>query len=70
MFEDEIPPDPAYFALFTLGADSLTVFFPPYAIASYAAGPSEVSLPYAALRGVLDERGPVGWLRTRAAAGS
>lgn len=64
MFEDEIPPDPDYFSIFTLGADSLTVFFPPYAIASYAAGPSEVSVPYAALRGVLDERGPVGWLRT------
>lgn len=68
MFEDEIPPDPAYFALFTLGADSLTVFFPPYAIAAYAAGPSEVALPYDALRGVLDARGPVRLLRAEAAA--
>lgn len=70
MFEDEIPPDPTYFALFTLGADSLTVFFPPYAIAAYAAGPSEVALPYAALQSVLDERGPVRWLRTRPAVRS
>ena len=67
MFEDEIPPDPDYFSVFTLGADSLTIFFPPYAIASYAAGPSEVSLPYAALRDVIDEGGPVGWLRPRPA---
>ena len=67
MFEDEIPPDPVYFSIFTLGADSLTIFFPPYAIAAYAAGPSEVSLPYAALRNVIDEGGPVGWLRPRPA---
>lgn len=68
MFDDAIPPDPAYFSLFTLGPDSLTVFFPPYAIAPYAAGPSEVSLPYAALRGVLDDGGPVGWVRKRRGA--
>lgn len=68
MFEDAIPPDPTYFAFFTLGADSLHVFFPPYAIAAYAAGPSEVAVPYTALEPVLDERGPVSWLRGQAAA--
>lgn len=65
MFEDAVPPEPGFFSLFTLGADSLTVFFPPYAIAPYAAGPSEVSLPYAALRDVLDEGGPAGWVQKR-----
>ena len=68
MFEDEIPPDAAYFTVFTLGADSLTLFFPPYAIAAYAAGPSRVALPYADLRGVLDAHGPVSLVRTKRAA--
>ena len=68
MFEDAIPPDPSYFTFFTLGADSLRVFFPPYAIASYADGSSEVVLPYSALESVLDERGPVSWLRGKTAA--
>lgn len=59
MFEDALPPDPAYFAVFTLEADSLRFFFPPYAIAPYAVGPSEAALPYAALRAVLRADGPV-----------
>jgi hypothetical protein len=62
LFEDQVPAAPSTFAFFTLGADSLTVFFPPYAIAPYAAGASEVTLPYTALRSVLSPSGPVEWL--------
>lgn len=68
MFEDAIPPDESYFPIFTLEPDSLRLFFPPYAIAAYALGPSEVAVPYDALGHVLDERGPVSWLRGQAAA--
>jgi hypothetical protein len=58
-FVDAVPAEPGSFAFFTLGADSLTVFFPPYAIAPYAAGASEVSLPYTALRPLLSPSGPL-----------
>lgn len=58
-FEDRVPATPETFAFFTLGADSLTVFFPPYAIAPYAAGAFEVTLPYTDLRPILSPSGPV-----------
>lgn len=58
-FVDAIPAEPGSFAFFTLGADSLTVFFPPYAIAPYAAGASEATLPYTALRRLLSPSGPL-----------
>jgi hypothetical protein len=58
-FVDQIPAEPGSFAFFTLGADSLSVFFPPYAIAPYAAGASEATLPYTALRHVLSPSGPL-----------
>jgi hypothetical protein len=59
LFEDQVPATPGTFDFFTLGADSLTVFFPPYAIAPYAAGAFEVTLPYTDLRPVLSPSGPV-----------
>ncbi len=59
MFEERVPPTAGVLSAFTLGPDSLTVFFPPYAIAQYAMGPSEVSLPYRRLARVLDSEGPV-----------
>lgn len=59
LFEDRVPAQPGSFAFFTLGADSLTVFFPPYAIAPYAAGAFEVTLPYTDLQPVLSPSGPV-----------
>lgn len=58
-FVDEVPAAPGSFAFFTLGGDSLTVFFPPYVIAPYAAGASEATLPYTALRHVLAPSGPL-----------
>ena len=59
LFEDQVPATSGTFAFFTLGADSLTVFFPPYAIAPYAAGAFEVTLPYTDLSPVLSPSGPV-----------
>ena len=35
------------------GPDGLTVTFPPYAVAPYAAGPQEVLIPYSELSGIL-----------------
>jgi hypothetical protein len=62
LFDDNVPAMAASFSHFTLGADSMTVFFPPYAIAPYAAGALEVTLPYTALRHVLSPSGPARWL--------
>ena len=59
LFDDQVPATSGSFAFFTLGADSLTVFFPPYAIAPYAAGAFEVTLPYTDLSSVLSPSGPV-----------
>lgn len=59
LFEDQVPATSGSFGFFTLGADSLTVFFPPYAIAPYAAGAFEVTLPYTDLQSVLSPSGPV-----------
>lgn len=64
LFDDDVPAAPETFAYFTLGADSLTVFFPPYAIAPYAAGALEATLPYTDLRFVLSPSGPARWLTT------
>jgi uncharacterized protein len=36
------------------GPEGLTVTFPPYAVASYAAGPQDVLIPYAALSDILN----------------
>ncbi len=65
LFDDAVPAEPDLFSAVTLGADSLTVFFGPYAVAPYAAGPQEVTWAYAALRDVLDLSGPVGALAGR-----
>lgn len=59
LFEDHLPAEPGTFSVFTLGPDSLTVYFPPYALAPYAAGTLEVSFGYDELRPLLDARGPL-----------
>lgn len=42
-------PKPENFSLIYPGPKGLTVTFPPYAVAPYAAGPQEVSIPYSRL---------------------
>lgn len=59
MFEEAVPAEAGLFTVFTLEADSLRLFFPPYAIAPYSAGPSEAALAYEALRPILRADGPV-----------
>ncbi|MDX1530704.1 MAG: DUF3298 domain-containing protein [Rhodothermales bacterium] len=56
LFEVPIPAEAL--STFTLGPDSLRLFFAPYAIAPYAAGTSEVALSYERLRDLLDPAGP------------
>jgi hypothetical protein len=63
LFDGAIPPIPSAFTAFALRPDSLLLYFPPYSIAAYAFGPSEVRLAYDELGGVLDPNGPVSRLR-------
>lgn len=57
-WEEGWAPETGNFARFALGADTLHLYFPPYQIAPYAAGPFAFGLPLGALRSLLDERGP------------
>ena len=52
-------PDADNFQRFTLGPDSLTLYFPPYQVAPYVAGPFTVALAYDDLRPALDPAGPL-----------
>ncbi len=65
LFGGAVPAEPDLFSVVTLGADSLTVFFGPYAVAPYAAGPQEVTWAYADLGDVLTRSGPVAALAGR-----
>ena len=50
---------------FTVSAKGLTVYFEPYAIASYAEGAFVVTVPWDALMDVIDPEGPLGrWAET------
>lgn len=57
-FSEGYAPEADNFSLFTLGADTLRLHFPPYAVASYAMGPYEVAVPYSRLEGLLTPGGP------------
>lgn len=54
-------PEWSHFATFVLLPDALRIVFPPYQVASYAAGEQESRIPLSALRGVVraDWRAPV-----------
>ncbi|MEY4747653.1 MAG: endo,4-beta-xylanase-like protein [Candidatus Parcubacteria bacterium] len=45
MFEEGANTNPENFSSFTISQDAVTFIFQPYQVASYAAGPQEVSLP-------------------------
>jgi uncharacterized protein YecT (DUF1311 family) len=47
-------PEPDNYQAILPGPDGLTLTFPPYAVAPYAAGPQEVEIPYGELGGVLN----------------
>ncbi len=62
LFREGFAPAAENFTRFTLGPDSLTLHFPPYAVAPYVAGPFTVSLAYSDLRPLLMETGPAATL--------
>ena len=52
-------PDPANFTRWGLVEEGMLVFFDPYQVAPYAAGPQAVTIPYAALAEVANPAGPL-----------
>ncbi|NNF58401.1 MAG: DUF3298 and DUF4163 domain-containing protein [Rhodothermaceae bacterium] len=52
-------PEAANFQRFTLGPDSLTLYFPPYQVAPYVAGPFAIALAYADVYPLLAPAGPL-----------
>ncbi|HYE95436.1 MAG TPA: DUF4163 domain-containing protein [Rubricoccaceae bacterium] len=59
LFEERVPADATTLSVYTLGPDSLTLYFAPYAVAPYAAGTLYVSFGYDELRPLLDADGPL-----------
>lgn len=53
-------PDPANYKFFTLNRDEIVILFPQYQVASYAAGPQKVGIPYKNLEDIIDRDGPLG----------
>jgi len=51
-------PDPAHFQKFVLSEREIILFFDPYEVACYAAGPQTVKLPLSALRDVWRKNAP------------
>lgn len=49
-------PSVENYQLFSLENDGLHIIFPPYQVAAYAAGPQEVIIPHAELKGLLQEQ--------------
>ncbi len=62
MLRDGTAPAAASFALFTLAADGLHLYFPQYAVAPYVFGDFETVVPWSALRPMLREDGPASGL--------
>jgi hypothetical protein len=56
-------PETGNFSRFTVGADSLRFYFPPYQIAAYAAGPFEMGVPLDVVRPLLAADGPAAALQ-------
>jgi hypothetical protein len=56
-------PETGNFSRFTVGADSLRFYFPPYQIAPYAAGSFEMGVPLDLLRPLLAPDGPAAALQ-------
>ena len=58
MLRDGTAPAAVSFALFTLAADGLHLYFPAYAVAPYVFGDFETIVPWSALRPMLRDGGP------------
>jgi hypothetical protein len=64
-FNDEVfasgaDPLPVNYQNWNITADGLLITFDEYQVAPYAAGPQTVTLPYSALKDVIDPQGPLG----------
>ena len=52
-------PSPENYTVWNLSSDGLVITFNEYQVASYAAGPQTVVIPFAALKTVIDPQGPL-----------
>jgi hypothetical protein len=58
-WSENLKPVPETFHSWVIQKDSLLIWFDPYEVASYAAGPQKVLLPYTALKGYINPAGPL-----------
>lgn len=58
-WSENLKPVPETFHSWVIQKDSLLIWFDPYEVASYAAGPQKVILPYTALKGYINPAGPL-----------
>lgn len=59
MFEEGTNPTADNFRSWTLTPEGLQVYFDPYQVAPYAAGPQRTLIPYADLQGAANPTGPI-----------
>jgi hypothetical protein len=52
-------PSPENYTVWNLSSDGLVITFNEYQVASYAAGPQTVVIPFAALKTIIDPQGPL-----------
>jgi hypothetical protein len=58
VWPEGVAPEPSNFARFTVSADTLHLYFPPYQLAAYVFGPFDFGVPLDALRPLLAADGP------------
>jgi hypothetical protein len=61
-FADGAQPTPENYRNWNITPDGLLITFDEYQVAPYAAGPQMVTVPYSALRSILNPQGPLGKL--------
>jgi hypothetical protein len=59
MFSDGAKPLPENYAVWNVSADGLVITFNEYQVAPYAAGPQEVTIPFTALKDIINPQGPL-----------
>jgi hypothetical protein len=52
-------PTPENYAVWNISPDGLLIYFNEYQVAAYAAGPQQVTIPYASLAAILSADGPL-----------
>ncbi len=59
-FPEGVAPKAENFQNWAIADQGLIFYFDPYQVAAYAMGPSQVMMPYTALKGMLDPAGALG----------